>query len=63
MANRNEILKAVRAKRAGLDNADDGAVMTIFNSLDEATQKEYLKENPKSGRDKNADRTGPTGDV
>ena len=46
-----KIRRMVCANHGGFDDADDNAILSVWNSLDEATKKRYA-ENLKAGKDK-----------
>ena len=42
-ANKTKIREAILTNRGGFAQATDGQIMTIWNSLDEETRKQYLE--------------------
>jgi hypothetical protein len=58
MSKREDILRAVRANRAGLAEASDSAVIQLYNSLDKETQETYLNKTKNEGKSTDADRNG-----
>lgn len=53
------IIAAVKSNRGGLANATDTQVLTIWRSLDAATQETYLKSLKSKGTESHADCNAP----
>ena len=56
-----KIREAILKNRGGHEESTDEAIMTIWNSLDERTQKTYLESIKKERKNEDADTDGPAG--